>query len=381
MEKLTWQSGIIQTGFSISIVIAAIIASNFHYNDSNPLILGFMINVHLGGGIFGAIWCIILVKYLRESIILRYELKKRHNLRNFIGIKELLKNEGTRTTLFNFWLIMTGLMYLYYSTIIIAPDILHRDNIPNWTFLNASSMLSLGVQFALVSVIAHLSIPIITHFLWRNASIYKFILEHNIFYSIYRSIIKTLEYIKEGSPENKHSENKKFQYSKSTSEKPPGSSQSDSTNATNQSKEIDIENMDIENMDVRVMIFLGIVLVILSGIVAYSFYSDLPGKGPPIHTNSVILITMLVIFTGNAGFGLMPSMLASRFPIHLRNIGSSIAYNGGLVIGFASPFISMEFFLYVKNDYLLSIPIMLGALSIIIGAKRLLNTTKTTKKK
>jgi hypothetical protein len=77
----------------------------------------------------------------------------------------------------------------------------------------------------------------------------------------------------------------------------------------------------------------------------------------------------------------MPSMLASRFPIHLRNIGSSIAYNGGLVIGFASPFISMEFFLYVKNDYLLSIPIMLGALSIIIGAKRLLNTTKTTKKK
>jgi hypothetical protein len=37
----------------------------------------------------------------------------------------------------------------------------------------------------------------------------------------------------------------------------------------------------------------------------------------------------------------------------LRNIGCSIAYNGGLVIGFASPFISMEFFVYVNNDYLL----------------------------
>jgi hypothetical protein len=41
----------------------------------------------------------------------------------------------------------------------------------------------------------------------------------------------------------------------------------------------------------------------------------------------------------------------------------------------------MEFFLYVKNDYLLSIPILLGALSIIIGANRLLNTNKVTEKK
>ena len=65
----------------------------------------------------------------------------------------------------------------------------------------------------------------------------------------------------------------------------------------------------------------------------------------------------------------------------LRNIGSSIAYNGGPVIGFASPFISMEFFLYVKNDYLLSIPTLPGDLSIIIGAKRFLNTTKSTEKK
>jgi hypothetical protein len=371
MEKLTWQSGIIQTGFSISIVIAAIIASNFHYNDSNPLILGFMINVHLGGGIFGAIWCIILVKYLRESIILRYELKKRHNLRNFIGIKELLKNEGTRTTLFSFWLIMTGLMYLYYSTIIIAPDILHRDNIPNWTFLDASSMLSLGVQFALVSVFAHLSIPIITHFLWRNKTIYKFILKYNIFYRTYNSLFKTLKYFEKGPTENKES-----LPLKSSFKKPLDSLRDDSINTNNQSTVI-----DIENMDVRVLIFLGIVLVILSGIVAYSFYWDLPGNGPPIDINRVILVTILVIFIGNAGFGLMPSMLASRFPIHLRNIGSSIAYNGGLVIGFASPFISMEFFLYVKNDYLLSIPILLGALSIIIGANRLLNTNKVTEKK
>jgi hypothetical protein len=139
--------------------------------------------------------------------------------------------------------------------------------------------------------------------------------------------------------------------------------------------------MDIETMDVKAMIFLGILLVILSGIIFYSFRVNLQDDGQNMHEKTIILLTALLIFIGNAGFGLIPSMISSRFPIHLRNIGSSLAYNGGLVIGFASPFISMEFFLYLKNDYLLSIPILLGAISIIIGGKRILDNNKQLVKK
>lgn len=128
------------------------------------------------------------------------------------------------------------------------------------------------------------------------------------------------------------------------------------------------------------MIFLGIVLIILEFIVFGVFYLFLSEHKNNDGQNFIIVVTMLVIFFGNAGFGLIPSMLASRFPIHLRNIGSSLAYNGGLVIGFASPFVSMEFFLFVKNDYLLSVPIVLGAISIIIGRLRLLKGQKPIEK-
>ena len=122
-------------------------------------------------------------------------------------------------------------------------------------------------------------------------------------------------------------------------------------------------------------------MIIILGLVVFGafyliFFTDKINDGQ----NFIILVTILVIFFGNAGFGLIPSMLASRFPIHLRNIRSSLAYNGGLVIGFASPFISMEFFLFVKDDYLLSIPIVLGAISIIIGSLRLLKGQRLTVK-
>ena len=64
------------------------------------------------------------------------------------------------------------------------------------------------------------------------------------------------------------------------------------------------------------------------------------------------------------------------FQVHLRNTGSSLAYNGGLVIGFASPFIIMEFFLNLKYEFIIFIPMILGAIAMVIGSTRfLLNRT------
>lgn len=114
-------------------------------------------------------------------------MKKHVKLRNSIGIRELLKNKKTRATLFNFWLIMTGLLYLYYSTIIVASDILNRDNISNWTSFNSPNILTLGLQFAIVSVISHFSIPIICHILWKNKAIDNTVFGYNTINKVYNT--------------------------------------------------------------------------------------------------------------------------------------------------------------------------------------------------
>jgi hypothetical protein len=64
-------------------------------------------------------------------------------------------------------------------------------------------------------------------------------------------------------------------------------------------------------------------------------------------------------------------MLASRFPSHYRATGSNLAYNGGLAISFASPFIIMEFYLQYKSEYVIFFAMILGAISMIIGAARI----------
>jgi hypothetical protein len=80
-----------------------------------------------------------------------------------------------------------------------------------------------------------------------------------------------------------------------------------------------------------------------------------------------------VILVANAGWALVQSMLSSRFPVHIRNTGSSLAYNGGLVIAFASPFIIMEYYLIFKSEFIIFLPMVLGSISMIIGGYRLMH--------
>ena len=54
-----------------------------------------------------------------------------------------------------------------------------------------------------------------------------------------------------------------------------------------------------------------------------------------------------------------------------------MAYNGGLVIGFASPFVIMEFYLSIANsEYIIFLVMILGALSMVVGGLRLLRQVK-----
>jgi len=80
-----------------------------------------------------------------------------------------------------------------------------------------------------------------------------------------------------------------------------------------------------------------------------------------------VVFTSIVILVANAPWALIPSMLSSRFPIHLRSTGTSLAYNGGLVISFASPFIIIEYYLKFKNEYVIFVAMILGAVSMIVG--------------
>jgi hypothetical protein len=51
-------------------------------------------------------------------------------------------------------------------------------------------------------------------------------------------------------------------------------------------------------------------------------------------------------------------------------------YNGGLVVSFASPFLIMEFYIYVRSEYIVFVAMILAAISMIIGAWRLMPVAK-----
>jgi hypothetical protein len=130
------------------------------------------------------------------------------------------------------------------------------------------------------------------------------------------------------------------------------------------------QNEEFRNVDVRMIITLGFMLIPI-GIVGSILFFILPDN---IHTRFVYVIyTAFVILVANAGWALVQSMLSSRFPVHIRNTGSSLAYNGGLVIAFASPFIIMEYYLIFKSEFIIFLPMVLGSISMIIGGYRLMH--------
>jgi hypothetical protein len=94
----------------------------------------------------------------------------------------------------------------------------------------------------------------------------------------------------------------------------------------------------------------------------------------------LIVYTSIVIFVANTIWTLIPSLLSGSFPTELRNTASTLIYQGGLVIAFSTPFISMQYFLLSNQQYLLDIPTILGAISIIIGGGRMVGLGRIKKK-
>ena len=103
-----------------------------------------------------------------------------------------------------------------------------------------------------------------------------------------------------------------------------------------------------------------------------------PGPWAIITPNdwSLVLYTSIVIFFANTIWPLIPSLLSGSFPTELRNTATTLIYQGGLVIAFSSPFISMQYYLLADQRYLLIVPIILGAISIIIGGARMVGMSR-----
>ena len=95
MEKLTWQSGIIQFGFSLGLLITALVGMYFQNNILNFTLLSYLQYVYVYGGLAGLVWFIILFLFLKRISCLEItKMKKHKKLRDFIGIRELLQNEN-----------------------------------------------------------------------------------------------------------------------------------------------------------------------------------------------------------------------------------------------------------------------------------------------
>lgn len=283
------------------------------------------------------------------------KIKKEQNKRLDPGISWLLKDKRYRETLIGCWLIITGLMYMYYSTVVMIPEILSRDTVTD----NAGTLILLSMALP-----AHLILGFFLYGIWqskckrigykkiswqttgRRLGFLKFCfnISNDFRETLYNGMSKVLD----------------------------KSSIHTSTNHNNEFS----EEEKVQNLDILAIVVIGSCLIVLGIVGSLVFYMYDPNNNHQFLF--FISLTSAIILFANSGWAIVPSMLASRFPVHFRCTGSSLAYNGGLAISFTSPFVIMEFYLQLKSEYVIFIAMILGATCMIIGGMRLMRLPKFT---
>jgi MFS family permease len=308
------------------------------------------------------------IKLIKENIKLIKNNNQNEKLKP--GINKLLNNSECREKIIGFWLIMSGLMYMYYSTVVVVPEILSRDNI-----LIRSNPIDQIPQLHQISdiILAHLNLidntpRVVTLIILTTA-----LVAHGMLgIALYRSWQngrgnreKIIFYLFEDSE-------RVSKWFRNRIVKAFGIFNYKDTNANKEKH--DKDSITQLNLDLEIIKGIGYLLIIIGIINSIIFFIWL--KDRSIHQTLLVALTALATLVANSGWAIVPSMLASRFPTHFRATGSSLAYNGGLAISFASPFIIMEFYLSIKSEYIIFIAMILGAISMIIGAKRLIHHEK-----
>jgi hypothetical protein len=138
--------------------LASLTSSIAHFNDF-PL----WRSMSLIGGEAGLVSSFFCIKYLEESKQWKewnegwkkWKKKQREAELYRPGITSVLfiiQNKKYREILFSFWLIMTGLMYMYYSTIITVPELFYRDGVAVGGGLQQNFFLVLLIMMALAHI-------------------------------------------------------------------------------------------------------------------------------------------------------------------------------------------------------------------------------------
>jgi MFS family permease len=327
-KKSTIQSALMQLGFhagvgvSVAFIIILIpVCSSycdiyFHFTPYFQFKDAFVWRTMcIIGGLLGIIWSFIFIKYSPKEM--KNGKKNKDGQRDPIkegtlSITRLLtdtKYEEIRKSLFNFWLILSGLMYMYYSNIVILPEIIRDNLLMPYSLGNGIGFYPfVNIIFIVSTIGAHFWLGFYCRAAWQRGP-------RSMFFSLPIVLRKWYWKVSEWLSE--------LIGFKSSKEYPELS-----------------ENIIKENVDLLVIIFIGVILIIAGtiGFVLYLFTFHY-GQKPRIYLAPVLYTLIPVTMIANAGWALIPSMLTSRFPTNLRNTCSALVYNGGLVIGFASPFI------------------------------------------
>lgn len=341
------KSAFIQNGFTFSLLVEGIIAiflfnSNYHIEGFNnqyviPLLQYLNIgstNVELPAfqvtsviGIFSLLiviiyWLFYLYRPKRSSENSNSNNKRNNNQLHLefyrsdtvnsksASLRDLLVIKKYRNTLIRLWLILSGLMYMFYSTVVITPDLIYRQN-PEFSF------------------------PIVLILVWISS-----VIGHSILGFFYPGkILRLINFFK----------NHLISY-----------------------KSVDVtDNKDDEkqnNNDILSILICSIIIIFL----AFTFLLVLY-FAPNFFKSGALYIQLFLIFFANIGWAIVHTLISNRFPSHFRYLAAGLVYNGGLIISFASPFVLQEMVIsgiltgpYIY--YIVIIPMFLGGISMFYGS-------------
>ena len=384
--------GTMQFGFHLGWFTSAFLV--YYFWIKTPHILSIAPHVILQYGLLSIIGCVMGVAALvfcgwkmnpSKILIERKEsLKIAGKIHELGSIKTLFTTH--RKALFNLWLIMNGLFFLYYPSTIITTKLLTIKGFTSTILFGILPKdMPINIFLFFILLLAH-GLPVIVYWIlriWhredcsygpncRRGKVMTFItkcyldLITNCYFYLYR--LSNGIYAVGGSL-----------LGLTDSGRQQNTSSKDEAKREAKAKRNEIIEISKKNIDIVIIILTGFLLV---GIVLIGFVLINISKSPEDWATftskdlGLVLYTSIVIFFANTIWTLIPSLLSGSFPTELRNTASTLIYQGGLVIAFSSPFISMQYFLLVDQHYLLIIPIILGAVSIIIGGARMVGVTR-----
>jgi MFS family permease len=356
-KDLLPHGGAMQLGFHAGWFVSAFLA----WQISSEINTFGMLSII--GGIVSLFLLIFCVWKLNSSDMLekrKESLEKCGKMHELGSFRTLFLNH--KDAIINLWLIMNGLFFLYYPSTVITTKVLTLGK-----FIPFESLPSLPINiFLLIIVLFAHAVPVLVYWRWsiwkKGSRAESFITKtylhlYNYYYTIYLGIRLGV-----GLLDRREYNKEKLQI---------------------QGNSEDIEKISKENLDIITIVLTGLLLIIVIltflPMLEFPFNRDI--ARPNMNTAwGLIVYTSIVIFVANTIWTLIPSLLSGSFPTELRNTASTLIYQGGLVIAFSTPFISMQYFLLSNQQYLLDIPTILGAISIIIGGGRMVGLGRIKKK-